>query len=783
MANNAYVIRIEIVAPETNVPAQANKAVEGLDRMKKKVVETSTETKGSFKDLAGAFTGLVVAGRMKDALTGFIGPAIALEDATKRLEVATGASAAALGKMVAKAKEAAEATTFSPTEAIDGMITLSTALRDTEAAAAAITPALALATASAGRLGLADATKLAADALKNFNIPAENAAGAIDKIVATSRAVRVPLNEFRDVFGKLGVSASLGGQSFESMLSTFALARSLLHSSKIAASELARGIVELSDPKKLMPLEALGVDVVDASGKMRDLRTILGEVVDRGINPLVFASELGTAATMALTAVTNKLKFGIADANGEIVTGTAALEALAAAQSNAGGVTDQIAASAMKTFSAQMDRLSESAMGIVAILGTPLIGTLRATVGAVANVVSGLRQWADSGSFAARVGIALFTVVGRIVFVIGPLFAGFLAVSAAIRIYNAAIASAAQASGLFATALGVLRFALFNVLPVIGIAMVAYELYNTLSDKAGATTDDLNASLGKLPDTLGKVTGMAEETGNEIIGLKDKFKSFMDFINDVTKAGIAIFTDKDFDTLDKAKTALNDIGKTSGMDPTALAATTERLDNLSVTFDKLKRGVPGASEEMKTLGIAVLDTLTALRIHMPEKTGLIEALEKTSELINKTTKPEQIEALERYAGFFTAGKPGLEALKTGSLEELTTPEERVARAKWAAAAAEPSEFKAGLPDILTMGPRLAPHTPSGLSDLFGAPSPLPNPFGAPPPLSNPFGAPPPMNITVVVDGVPTTVTDAAIRRSAAGIHPAGGGFGILVEPD
>jgi len=803
VANNAYVIRIEIVAPESNVPAQVKKVGASLDEMKGKVKDVSEKTDGSFKNLAGAFTGLVVAAHAKDAIVSFLSPAAAMSDATAKLGVATGVTGKKLDDLVKSAEAARAATMFSPEEAISGMADLTQKLGSSEAAAKALKPAMELAAASAGRLGLGTAVDLTADLLDEFGISADRSAAAVDKLVITSRLTKTPLDEFKNSLGKIGVVASEANVGFEDSVTAFALARDALQSGRATFSGMGALLKGLTTPDTITSLKRYGIEALDATGHFRGFRAVVADIAEKGINPFVLQSELGESATKFLTAAVDSLNGGITDMNGNLVTGAAAMEALTNAQTHAGGVTTKLSEESLAGFTARIENLKGSLSELAATIGGPILSTVGTLIMFIAKGAAKVVEWANSNNPLVSGLTKLATVGLGATIIIGTLIFGLLAASAATRIFQGAMAAAVVETGALATAIKVLQASAGPLgLALMAVGFIGYEIYDTYAAKAAGSTEDLTKNLNVLPDALGNTKDAAEKAGVAVSGLQSDFKKFMDFIAGVAKFNLAIFTDKDFSTLDKAKKELNEIGKTAGMDPVALAKTGERLAALPKMFDDLRKGIPGATENMKGLEIAVLDTLTALRIHHPERTALIKDLEATADRIHKTTTPEQIEALNRYAGMFAAGKPGLESLKIGSTEEGLTPEERLKAAAAAAAGGGAGASTLATPGASAGTKGSGSTAARDLDRLMLGPAAPGMPFGATP-LEGLYHAlraittasenttwvggrnlthAPPLHITVVMPDKTHEVSDTAIRSAASGIDPAGGGFGYVVEP-
>ena len=382
---------IEIGAVDTASPV-----LNTVEKNVKKVSETVEGSAASFKNLAGAFTALVVAKHIIGVIQSVVKPATDMQLAMKNLGFQTGVVGEKLDEMRRKAEYAAEITTYGPQQSVEVMLQLARATGSADAAMSSLAQTLGLAQASFGKLTPEKAAEMVGTMVKAFGIGADQIKGATDKIAALSKAMGVGLEEFKDVMGSMGLAALRGGQSFDTLISMFALARRVLPNSRRAATEILRAMSEITKGKAVGAFGDIGVSVMDATGRIRDFGQIMLELATKYTSaPIIVRDAInnafGEAAAKPIIAMISQLTIGIDTMTEKGLYGSQVLDYMNGVLSTSSGAVKQLSDAYMETASAAFQQLSEAWDGIKRAIGDALLPALRAlatNITAIIHVVT-----------------------------------------------------------------------------------------------------------------------------------------------------------------------------------------------------------------------------------------------------------------------------------------------------------------------------------------------------------------------------------------------------------
>ncbi|NQX11357.1 phage tail tape measure protein [Microbacteriaceae bacterium VKM Ac-2855] len=293
---------------------QAQQYIAGLEQMKKKTREVSTDGTAAIEQQKQAYETL---GHSVLAIGGFATATVALaiskfaefDAAMSEVQASTSASTKEMGSLRGAAIQAGADTAFSATEAANAINELSKAgVSTTDILSGGLTGALDL--ASAGGLGVARAAEISATALGQFQLKGSDAAHVADVLAAgagkamgsvddlaqgmkfvgpIANSMGVSLEETTGVmalFAQQGVVGSEAGTSFRAVLSA------LTSPSQAARKEMERLGIQLYD---LSTGAFLGVE--NAAGELSDAyRTMDGASRDASLGT-IFGAESVVAAT------------------------------------------------------------------------------------------------------------------------------------------------------------------------------------------------------------------------------------------------------------------------------------------------------------------------------------------------------------------------------------------------------------------------------------------------------------------------------------------------------
>lgn len=402
------------------------------------------EAANSFRNIAGAFTSLIVARNVGAALKSVITPAVKMESSILRVQSVLGASADEMNRMVTAAKKAAEITTFGPQEAMEAMLHLAQAFGNADMAVKALLPTMQLAQASFGELNLKQATQMVTEMTTAFNVPAELIGPSLEKLVKIARITGNELSVFEGIIGKLGVGALSAQQSFEGTVTTFALARKILPSSERAASQVARMFEELADPQIRQKLQNLLPEVGftdPTTGELRGIQHIMSDLFNAASkSPEAFtaaAQEMSTASIKPLIASIGKLRTGITLSTGETLKGAEALQFLAKAAQEPSKYLQQLSDTWMQSAEGKTQQLMEAFDGLARSLGNDFLPILKSSIDTLKpflDIISKTITFMSTGAIGAFTKFGLVAALGT-----ATLLGLRFAVAGLIKIFRAAL--------------------------------------------------------------------------------------------------------------------------------------------------------------------------------------------------------------------------------------------------------------------------------------------------------------------------------------------------------
>jgi TP901 family phage tail tape measure protein len=375
---------------------KASAAVVGLDKSVTKVGESAVKTGENFKQLAGAFTSLVVATKIKQALVAVIEPARKMEQALMRLQFTSGKTGAELMKMRDAAFATAEKTIFGPQAAMDATVSLNRALRDTESTTKALDVAAGLAQASFGKMTMEKSGEMVANMAKAFGMGADEIRVAGDKVQAVSLATGMGAEDLSEVMGKLGQAGLLAGQNFDQMLSTFGIMRRVMQSPKQAATLMTSMFAKMGSSKTVDAFRKVGLAIEDVHGNLRPMADIMGDVsvlADRSMGEFRTAMReaFGVRTIKPMLSLVAGMQKGIRTADNELIRGADLWSHLNDTMDGAAGSIDRGINLGMATADQQMRRAGE-AMGIlktaVGNLLLPVLGPLATVLMAITTTLA-----------------------------------------------------------------------------------------------------------------------------------------------------------------------------------------------------------------------------------------------------------------------------------------------------------------------------------------------------------------------------------------------------------
>lgn len=405
------------------VRMEAKKTGEDIEKMGNKADRAA---KGGFKNLAGAYNALIVAGRIARAISAGLQPAIKMEEAMTKLAVTTGATKDEQLALAKAARAAAARTPFDPAQAIDAMTNVHLATGDVQSSVDTLLPTLQLANTFLGR-DTKKASQVAGDFIRAFGLNSRDASLSLDMLTAAARFTRTRIDDMTGGFRKFGIVASVAGTNFADVLKVFTLAQATFRNAEANMTGLQRVVQRFSRPEIGGMIEQfLNVGIVDKfTGRMRPLSNIIVDMAKAAENNKdqwakfvdIMSTTAEARAVKPLIAAVNTLQRMSKD--GKTVTDV--MGDFDAKLLGAEGTLTNMSEQAMKPLGQQLEllgdslfKLLEAALGPLLYVITPIVQGLQAFMNTVSYLLNDIPVVSDvlsvvSGAFmtlAITAGIA-----------------------------------------------------------------------------------------------------------------------------------------------------------------------------------------------------------------------------------------------------------------------------------------------------------------------------------------------------------------------------------------
>lgn len=199
-------------------------------------------------------------------------------DQMSQVQAVSGLTAQQLAAVRQKAKDLGAQTRFSASEAASGFIFLAQAGYTVDQQMAAIDGTLNL--ASAGALGLAEATDIVVASLGGFQLSADVAAHVSDVLAKGAAAGATNVQQIGEALKYAGPPAKAFGSTVEETTAMIALLSNAGIKGSQAGTALRAGFLRLAAPPReaKKAIEELGLQIADASGSIRPMTDIIGDL-------------------------------------------------------------------------------------------------------------------------------------------------------------------------------------------------------------------------------------------------------------------------------------------------------------------------------------------------------------------------------------------------------------------------------------------------------------------------------------------------------------------------
>ena len=538
MASVLSRIQIILEANTANYNNELRRARENSDSTFKKMGEAAGQLAlGAGVAIAGlGATSLKVAGNFEAAMNG-----------VRAVSNATGED---FTKLRDTAKELGASTAFSATEAANGMEFLAMSGMKTEQILSTIPNALSL--AAAGSLDLASSADILSNIMTGLGLKAEESGRAADVLAQAAASSNVDIQMLGESMKYVAPIAKQLGMSLEETAAMVGV----LGNAGIQGSEAGTALRSVyarfaTDDKALGHFKAMGINIKDASGEMKSMTTLTGELavamkdMEADERLAVFKEMAGTEAMSALAVSVDAM------ADGSLPKLTKELE-------NSEGAAKKMADIRMEGLNGQLKGLASAWEGFLIELSDG--GMLSGAADAVGLLTAGLRELTSRlpetirqfKEFIDNIGLVdglksafdnLVSVFKRFGEILEPVVNWFKehnklteALALALPIVVAAMVTFTAATWLGAAAVTALATVMAVVLSPITLAIVGLTALTAAGIYLYQSWDSIKAKASEVWDSIkNKVT----ETVNSI---KAKFSEMVANSSAQFKTLVAVFT-------------------------------------------------------------------------------------------------------------------------------------------------------------------------------------------------------------------------------------------------
>jgi TP901 family phage tail tape measure protein len=417
------------------------------------------------------------------------------------------------------AQDCGKSTMYSASQAAEALNYLALAGYDAEKSAETLPKVLNL--AAAGGLELADASDMVTDSMAALGMETEELDNYIDEMAKTSQKSNTSVSQLGAATLVCAGTVSLTGQSIETMNTALGVLANNGIKGAEGGTHLRNVLLTLSAPTDTASkaINALGLEVYNSSGEMKDLNTILEEMND------LMSDMTEGEKTETIAGIFNKTD--VASVNSLLKSTTGEWSKLKAEISDCSGAAQDMA-----------DTMNENLKGKVTILQSALEGlgitvyglfddTMKDSVESATNAVGRLQDSIDNGDLGVSLtnlskamgdftASALDAAEGAIPKVIdaltwilnnGDIIAGLIGgITTAKLAYTAATKAAAVAQELFNVTANANPY--IALATAIGGVVGAITLYTATTTSAADTFSD---SVKKLTDSSKKLNDESKE--------------------------------------------------------------------------------------------------------------------------------------------------------------------------------------------------------------------------------------------------------------------------------
>ena len=309
----------------------------------------------------------------------------------------TKATAADMDMLKRAAIQAGIATQFSPKEAVDGLLSLSTAGQTATQAAKTLIPVLNLAAGSLGQLSTAEAGMAIVGTMNTYGMAADKAGEVTDKLLRITQLTNFQTRDFAAGLAKAAAKSNVFGQSLDDTLVVMGLMRNANIDASSASTAYTMAVQRVAtDTQALNTLQKLGVSLYDKqTGATRgfmdliiDLKPKLEGLTDATRNKAL-KDMFGARAMTAYNAVAKAQVTVTRDGTQVILKGADAIAHLRSNVASATGVSKEFTDALLDTYEGQKKLLSGSIATLKVVSGEEFANAFKPFI---SNAIAGIND-------------------------------------------------------------------------------------------------------------------------------------------------------------------------------------------------------------------------------------------------------------------------------------------------------------------------------------------------------------------------------------------------------
>jgi TP901 family phage tail tape measure protein len=397
-----------------------------------------------------------------------------------RVGAVAGATPAEIKKLEQAALDLGASTSKSATEVAQGMEIMAAMGYNTNQILAAMPGIIAAAEASGEDMALVADT--VSSALNSFGLAAGEASRVADVLAQAANDSAAGIQDMQYTFKYAAPVAKSLGISLEQLAAATEIMANNGIRGEQAGTTLRAALIRLSDPPReaANTLEALGVKITDASGKMLPFSSIIGQLAEKTKN-MSNAQKLAALSTI----------FGTEAASGMLTVveaGPQKLDALTKSLQNSGGASQEAAKKMKDNLKGSLEELQGAFETAQITIGNALAPAIEKVAGYIQNLINwfnnlspSTQQFIATAAAVAAVLAGIGTAIGVLLAIIGTAASGIGVLTAAFGVVSGAIAAAGGALAVITGPIG-LTIAAITALVAAGVTL--WMNWDTVKAKA-----------------------------------------------------------------------------------------------------------------------------------------------------------------------------------------------------------------------------------------------------------------------------------------------------------